>query len=182
MKGTTSPKVNEITMVNASCAPRPASMRRELPSMDARTNTHGSNLPRFQRCPSTPANSRKDISCASLPSGNDIYRMGKPSTSVSVRRPHAPPTPANSLRGLGSRPTSDNDQVSFAGRDTVASSSSDGPITIDAIIEKNPETWKKAISHPFLDAIKDGTCSQDQFNTWLSQVSDVFCVVGPTLV
>jgi thiaminase/transcriptional activator TenA len=37
------------------------------------------------------------------------------------------------------------------------------------LIARHPEAWRGAVTHPFLDGIRDGTLARRAFDTWLAQ-------------
>lgn len=42
-------------------------------------------------------------------------------------------------------------------------------LTCQQLLDKYPQKWKTAISHPFIDSCAAGTIKPEQFNTWLVQ-------------
>jgi thiaminase len=37
------------------------------------------------------------------------------------------------------------------------------------LISRHPEAWRRAVAHPFLDAVRGGTLAEASFGAWLSQ-------------
>ena len=37
------------------------------------------------------------------------------------------------------------------------------------LISRHPDDWRRAVTHPFLDGIRDGTLAEPTFDTWLEQ-------------
>jgi formylaminopyrimidine deformylase / aminopyrimidine aminohydrolase len=37
------------------------------------------------------------------------------------------------------------------------------------LISRHPDAWRRAVTHPFLDAVRDGSLTEASFESWLSQ-------------
>ena len=42
-------------------------------------------------------------------------------------------------------------------------------MTFSELVERHADAWQGAVSHPFLDGVRDGSVSVESFNRWLSQ-------------
>src|SRR5687767_3907020 len=42
-------------------------------------------------------------------------------------------------------------------------------MTLSELVERHADAWQGAVSHPFLDGVRDGSVSVESFNRWLSQ-------------